>query len=245
MLHLQHPKADRAIHGIYVPDFLDDSIKGPRLYTYMFADGYTDYPSATATGDDDHVSWGTWVYYTLTPSALENFGFGAFADGIETPAINIPISGTASYSGYTSGWAFKGGAPTRDDLNDDAYWNSRFFQFLGQASLRADFGNGSVRGQVDNFQQYLEGESEEGEHGFLRNLSIDLGDASIVSNTFTGNARATTGLAGAAGKWGGQFFGTPDSTGEAPPAAGGTWGVTQGTGADDWKMLGGFGAWKP
>ena len=78
----------------------------------------------------------------------------------------------------------------------------------------------------------------------MKDLTIDLGAASITSGTFTGDARATAGLAGAAGKWGGQFFGTPDA-GEAPPAAGGTWGVTQGTGEDDWKMIGGFGAWKP
>ena len=97
---------------------------------------------------------------------------------------------------------------------------------------------------MNNFQQELFNTPGEVEHDFLQSLVIDLGTASIVSGTFTGDARATGGLAGAVGKWGGQFFGTPD-TGEAPPAAGGTWGVTQGTGANDWKMLGGFGTWKP
>ena len=163
---------------------------------------------------------------------------GAFADGIETSVNNVPVSGTASYSGHTYGLAVKGGT-TRDDLDEDAFSESRYFDFLGQVSLQADFATASMRGQVNNFrQEYV----DEVEHDFLKDLAIDLGAASIVSGTFTGDARATGGLAGAAGKWGGQFFGTPDA-GEAPPAAGGTWGVTQGTGPDDWKMLGGFGAW--
>ena len=238
--YLPHPRADRIIKGVYVSDALDDSIKGPRLYTYMNVYGLTDYPSAIAAGDDAYVSWGTWAYYTITSSALD-LAFGAFADGVETSVSNIPITGTASYAGHTFGHALKGGTPTRDNLEDDTYWDSRYFIFLGQVNLQADFATASVRGQVNNFQQEW---VDEGEHDFLKNLTIDLGAASIVFGTFTGDARATAGLAGAAGKWGGQFFGTPDA-GAAPPAAGGTWGVTQGMGADDWKMLGGFGAWKP
>ena len=207
--------------------------------------GYTDYPSAAAAEDDDyrivgnlgstirslHLRWRTSV---SAPSRTAS----------QTPASSIPVSGTASYSGYTSGTALKDGAPTRDNLDDSAYWDSRYFDFLGQVNLRADFAAASVRGHVNDFQQILYGEPGEVEHDFLKNLSIDLEDASIASGTFTGDARAT-GLAGAVGKWGGQFFGTPDSTGEAPPAVGGTWGVTQGTGDNDWKMLGGFGSWKP
>ena len=237
--YLRHPKSNRTIAEVYTSDVLDDSIKGPRHYTLMFTGGYTDYPSAAVAGDDDHLSWGYWGYYTITPSALD-LSLGAFADGIETPTSDIPVRGTASYSGYTSGLAVKGGT-TRDDLDEDAFSESRYFDFLGLVSLQADFATASVRGQVNNFQQEW---VDEVEHDFLKNLTIDLGAASIVSGTFTGDARATAGLAGAAGKWGGQFFGTPDA-GEAPPAAGGTWGVTQGTGPDDWKMLGGFGAWKP
>ena len=249
--YLQHPRDNRAIHNVDTADVLDDSVKGPRQYTLMALLGYTDYPSAIAAGDDDPLSWGYWVYYTLTPSALEDFSLGAFADGVETPASSLPTSGTASYSGYTSGLAIRGGTPTRDNLEDDAYWDSRSFDFLGQVSLQADFVAASVQGGVTNFQaanlyepELLDGEVL-GENGFLKNLAIDLGTASITSGTFTGDARATSGLAGAAGKWGGQFFGTPDNAGDVPPAAGGTWGVTQGTGDDDWKILGGFGAWKP
>ena len=238
--YLRHPKAGRTIHSLYAAGTLDDSIKGPNHHGAMSATGYTDYPSATAAGDDDHLSWGYWLYYTITPSALD-LSLGAFADGIETPTSDIPVSGTASYFGFTSGTAIKGGVPTRDDLDEDAFSESKYFDFLGQVNLQADFATASVRGQVNNFQQEW---VDEGEHDFLKNLTIDLGAASIVFGTFTGDARATAGLAGAAGKWGGQFFGTPDA-GAAPPAAGGTWGVTQGMGADDWKMLGGFGAWKP
>ena len=242
--YLQHPRENRTIHTVAASDILDDSVKGPHYYTDMIVYGLTDYPSAKADGDDDYVSWGSWLYYTITPSALD-YSLGAFADGVETSAGDIPVSGTASYSGFTSGTAIKGGTPTRDNLDDDAYWDSRYFEFLGQVNLQADFATASVRGQVNNFRQEQVSDFryvDEVEHDFLKNLTIDLGAASIVSGTFTGDARATSGLAGAAGKWGGQFFGTPDHAGDAPPAAGGTWGVTQGTGADDWKILGGFGA---
>ena len=238
--YLQHPREGRVIYGVYAEDVLDDSIEGTAgSWTRMGVFGLTDYPSAIAAGNDDHLSWGVWSYFTTTlsaadsedspDSALSELALGVFADGVETPIGNIPVGGTASYSGYTYGSAAGG---------------VEGFQFLGQVNLQADFAAASVRGHVNDFQQILYGEPGEVEHGFLRNLTIDLEDASIASGTFTGDARAT-GLAGAVGKWGGQFFGTPDSTGEAPPAVGGTWGVTQGTGADDWKMLGGFGSWKP
>ena len=246
--YLQHPRDNRAIHEVGTYDILDDSTEGPGLYTALVVHGFTDYPSATAAGDDDHLSWGSWLYYTITPSGLD-VGSGAFADGVETPGSDVPITGTASYSGYTNGVAVKGDrSNVIDILDDDEYWD---FTFLGQVTLQVDFATASVQGGVTNFQAWnlesglsrLDGEVL-GEDGFLKNLAIDLGDADIASGTFTGDARATSGLAGAAGKWGGQFFGTPDA-GEAPPATGGTWGVTQGTGTDDWKMLGGFGAWKP
>ena len=114
---------------------------------------------------------------------------GAFADGIETPTSDIPVSGTASYFGFTSGTAIKGGVPTRDDLDEDAFSESKYFDFLGQVNLQADFATASVRGQVNNFQQEW---VDEGEHDFLKNLTIDLGAASIVFGTFTGDARATS-----------------------------------------------------
>ena len=198
-VYLQHPRTNRTIRRSELTDILDDSTKEPNHYTFMGAFGYTDYPSATAAGDNDHLSWGIWYHYTITPSALENFSFGTFADGVETPASNIPLSGTASYSGYTSGRALKGGTPTRDNLDDDAYWASRLFDFLGAVNLSVDFAEASVRGRVNNFQAELpEGPADLsalndvlGENGFLRNLSIDLEDASIAAGTFTGDARAT------------------------------------------------------
>ena len=72
---------------------------------------------------------------------------------VETPAGDIPVSGTASYFGFTSGTAIKGGVPTRDDLDEDAFSESKYFEFLGQVNLQADFATASMRGQVNNFQQ--------------------------------------------------------------------------------------------
>ena len=78
--YLQHPRENRTIHTVAASDILDDSVKGPHYYTDMIVYGLTDYPSAKADGDDDYVSWGSWLYYTITPSALD-YSLGAFADG--------------------------------------------------------------------------------------------------------------------------------------------------------------------
>ena len=149
--------------------------------------------------------------------------------------------------------ALKGAPPNRGDI--DALDNLSF-EFVAEARLTADFAAASISGTVENFRAiFVQDPSPAlvdealGDDGFLNGLRVNLGSADIRSggndarhSFFEGDVSAA-GHAGASGKWGGQFFGTPDA-GEAPPAVGGTWGITEGDGANDWKMLGGFGAWE-
>ena len=238
---LQHPKG-RTLNEVAVHDVLDDSVRGPGQYTAVGVNALTDYPAAGAVGADDYLTWGSWVYFTITPTSLLDLGYGAFADGEETTANEVPVTGTASYAGLTQALAIRGGTPSRGNLYDDTYWNDRSANLHGEVNLVANFASGTVTGTVDSLRA-VDIFYEPATSSFPRNVSIDLGTAPIEAGTFEGDARATSGLPGAVGKWGGQFFGTP-ATGAAPPAAGGTWGVTQGTGDNDWKVMGGFGSWR-
>ena len=241
----QHPKG-RVINEVEIVDVLDESVTGTgKNYTAVGVSALTDYPAAFAADARDYLTWGSWVYFTITPTDLD-FSYGAFADGVETvetAASEIPLAGIASYAGLTQALAvIRGDRPTRGNLDDDAYWNDRVAHLRGDVNLHASFASGTVTGRVENIDAFaLQGSDEPAPH--FPSVTIDLGAASIEKGTFKGDARATSGLPGAVGKWGGQFFGTP-AAGAAPPAAGGTWGVTQGTGDNDWKVVGGFGSWR-
>ena len=236
----RHPKG-RTVNEVYLVDILDDTVRGPGLYTVVFVAAETDYPASVADGADDYLTWGSWYYFTTSPTGLDLSG-GAFADGVETTASAIPVSGTASYVGLTQATAIKGGAPSRGDLDDTSYWNERVAYLRGDVTLQADFASGTVTGTVDGLRSFaLQGSDEPAT--YFPGLTVDLGTAQIEAGTFKGDAHATSGLAGATGKWGGQFFGTPDA-GAVPPASGGTWGVTQGMGDSDWKVIGGFASWR-
>ena len=213
----------------------------------MSVEGFTDYPASRQQSEDsDYLSWGWWVYikYDANQQSPElDLSLGAFADGEETAFMNLPLSGTASYSGYSSGTAIKGGA----QLSPEDYSKNRV-DFISEMNLTADFSNAntSISGTVDNFKglnwklaspDIIKEALDDG--GFFEDLTVTLDHATIeerASHSFFQDTTSATDLAGAEGKWGEQFFGMP-SAGEAPPAVGGTWGVTQGE--NGWKMLGG------
>lgn len=204
----------------------------------MTVDGFTDYEH----GADDYVAWGWWALYEFTPTDLE-YTLGAFADGVETAHAAVPVTGTASYSGFSAGVAVKGAPPSRDNLDNAGPG----LDFISRVRLTADFAAASVTGTISDFRKGRQFEDTSDVAAYLfPGLQVHLGSADISTaeshSFFKGDTHAT-GLAGAIGKWGGQFLGTP-ATGEAPPTIGGTWGVTQGKGADHWKIVGGFGAWK-
>ena len=253
--YLDHPVGGQSIQHVHIlnplgggsfADNEDGSLRVIGNPSGITVTGFTDYQS----GESNYLAWGNWSYYKFTPSDLE-LTYGAFADGgVETAFADVPIVGTASYSGYSNGIAAKGASPSRDDLE-----SFLSFDFIGEVSLVADFGTASTTGSVDNFQAiYVDNPSTAlinealGNDGFLNGLEILLGSADIRSSgsnpehSFFEGAASVVGDDDVAGRWGGQFFGT-SGAGEPPPAVGGTWGVTEGEGADDWKMLGGFGAW--
>lgn len=259
--YLDHPKQGRRIDRLFLTDgddgvFIEnedgsivDVTGSPRG---MAVHGFTDYPSSQGSEDaTDYLSWGWWIYYQANTLSDFDFSYGVFADGLETAFSDVPVTGTASYSGYSSGIALKGG----DQSSLDDYVENTF-EFVAEANLTANFTEGSavVTGIVNNFKGSNSSEASPAiiaealaNDGFLSDLTITLGRANLGEENshsfFQGDASATGGLTGAMGKWGGQFFGTP-SAGQAPPAVGGTWGVTQGTGPNDWKIVGGYGAWK-
>ena len=214
----------------------------------MTAYGFTDYEH----GADDYVAWGWWGLYEFTPTDLE-WTIGAFADGVETAHADVPATGTASYSGFSSGVAVKGAPPSRNNLDNAG----TALDFISRVRLTADFSAASVTGTISDFRKRLyEGPSSEPEGTpgtpvepayLFPGLQVHLSSADMrtaeTHSFFEGDTRTTGRLAGATGKWGGQFLGTP-ATGEAPPTIGGTWGVTQGEDADHWKIVGGFGAWQ-
>ena len=255
--YLDHPDDVREIQLIHLIDSLgggsfgeneDGTTRVIGNPSGMSVSGFTDYDS----DETEYLAWGIWSHYRFTDTDIE-WTVGAFADGVETAFVDVPNLGTASYSGYSSGQALRGAPPSRDniDTGDDS-----IFEFVAEARLTADFAAASISGTVDNFRAiFVQDPSPAlvdealGDEGFLNGLQIKLGSADISSggndakqSFFEGDVSAS-GHAGASGKWGGQFFGTPDA-GEAPAAVGGTWGITEGDDADDWKMLGGFGAWK-
>ena len=255
--YLDHPVGGREIQGIHLTDSLgggsfgEDEDGTTRVIgnpSGMSVVGFTDY----SADDTDYLAWGVWAHYRFTDTDIE-LTYGALGDGVETSFVDVPNLGTASYSGYSSGVALKGAPPNRGDI--DALDNLSF-EFVAEASLTADFAAASISGTVENFRAiFVQDPSPAlvdealGDDGFLNGLRVNLGSADIRSggndarhSFFEGDVSAA-GHAGASGKWGGQFFGTPDA-GEAPPAVGGTWGITEGDGANDWKMLGGFGAWE-
>ena len=263
--YFTHPNPTRRIDQLSAPGWLgggsytwDEDFSGsgfpptkqvgnPRE---MYVFGYTDYPSAQSgeTPDTDYLSWGVWVHYDTTYVQM-----GAFADGLETSFPQIPVTGTATYAGFSSGFASKGAVTAQDVRNPQIPG----FQFIGKADLTANLGTGTVTGTVTDFKPtFVDYEvtpraiirEAAGANGFLEGLTINLGGANVRQENghsfFEGDAH-TADIPGesATGKWGGQFFGTPE-TGQSPPAVGGTWGVSQGTGANAWQMIGGYGAWK-
>ena len=258
--YLDHPKTGRRIQGVMILDLLgggsfveneDGSEKVVGNPKGMMVVGSTDYQS----GESDYLVWGWWGYYAFTPSDVD-FNVGAFADGMETEFSAVPNLGSATYSGYTEGTLLNGAAPGRLDVESGTIIESgAIFDFIGEVVLTADFASASISGTANNFrglniyeEPHAVVDEVLGDDGFVRNLEVTLGSAHIEpsssTHSFFEGTVSATGLSGATGKWGGQFFGRPGSDGDPPPSVGGTWGVTQGEGAGDWTMIGGFAAWR-
>ena len=209
-----------------------------------------------ASAGDEYLTFGAWVY---VPNGANVAGgasvLGVFSDGVETPrpSETLPTSGSATYSGHSFGWAVTNFGD--GDLNVG--------QLFGVVNLNANFDTNMVSGTIDDLRFDLSGLASDFAGSYTQRMTtVTLGAASVGGNgAFDGQI---TGIADDTsiplaerlnyrvtdGRWGGRFFGN-DGARTAPPAIGGTWGVSATAtradgmpGSANLDVAGGFGAWK-
>jgi hypothetical protein len=144
-----------------------------------------------------NLSWTSYGFWDVHASA--SYTNTAFVTGYATPAAAVPMSGTATYRGSVNGEAFHPDAAGIDGTD--------FYQLSGDASLQANFGSGTIAGNLTNMIT----RSFEGETSPWNSVSL-LG--SISGGQFSGTSGVTSApansgsLSGAAtGTFAGMFFG--------------------------------------
>ena len=175
----------------------------------------------------DHVAGGLWVYVPDSATNVDDFVFGAFADGndpFEQSELSA-LTGVVTYEGE--------GDVTLVYSDADPAARQNYFPDAS-VTLRVDFDNETVSGTIRSFDA-------DGEPVNLNMAELTLEEANIGdsdSGFFSGDTRGTTpkGVNGE-GKWGGQFFGNGDG---APKGVAGTFGFTTSNGEE--SVLGVFGA---
>ncbi|MDD9863429.1 MAG: hypothetical protein OXU54_02475 [Gammaproteobacteria bacterium] len=212
-----------------------------------------------ASAGDEYLTFGAWVY---VPNGANVAGgasvLGVFSDGVETPrpSETLPTSGSATYSGHTFGWAVT-------NFGDEVL---NVGQMFGVVTLNANFDTNMVSGMIRDLRFDLSGLASDFDGDYTqRKTTVTLGAASVDDDgTFQGRV---TGIADDTSiipleerfhyrvmddrdRWGGRFFGN-DGARTAPPAIGGTWGVSATAtradgmpGSANLDVAGGFGAWK-
>ena len=183
--------------------------------------------------DADYLAGGIWVYVPGNDEADNNYAFGAFVDGNDpfTQSNLAAVESTATYEGEATG------IYTSADEN---------IFFDAEASLTADFGDGidlgTISGTIDGF------ESDDGSILESPTLTLETADiGNTDSGFFTGDTAVTVAGEDYTGKWGGQFYGNPESgaTGDdaQPGSVAGTFGGAIADGSK--SFIGIFGASKP
>lgn len=187
-------------------------------------------PTKYALDASDPVVMGTWAYINDDDTEVIS---GFFVDGLaenETPAADIPNSGTASFTGDTYGW-FSGPAL-------ESAYNISSAHFNAAISLTADWNTSNISGTVRDFHYLfapntpssaLLPHTRRNDFAYEPNAdqkaspTINLEAAAIdrtkLGGFFTGATDYQSDRASGNGKWGGQFYG-----GDASAVAG-TWGV--------------------
>ena len=199
-----------------------------------------------ANGDPaDYLAGGYWVHADgdVAAGVVNNIEAGAFVDGPElslSSPPNLPVQGTASYSGTAAGlYAVQHGA--------DGYGpagSAEAGEFGAIADLTADFSANTIGGCVGCRGGILiDGD-------LLTDYRVNLGTAPIDSNvgTFTSQSvtlsSATVPISQSSGAWGGRFSNIPDAAGD-PRLVAGTFGGQAATpGGSQAVFLGAFGAGK-
>lgn len=216
------PIPDRSGRAHLLLDFAERSISVAAVYT-----------SWNDSDPMNYLAGGYWVHIAgdlLTPHRLE-VEVGAFMDGPElagTPAL--PALGTASYQGLATGiFAYEYGTGDADRPRGSAAAG----QYVGAASLNADFAAGTISGRIDEMSLSAVGATPDGEEFTIEDadstLHMDLGRIDIrPDGTFAG-AGVTVGspdrmIASSRGSWGGRFSTIEDAAGD-PRLVGGTTGA--------------------
>lgn len=162
-----------------------------------------------------YTDYGTWAVAPQGGGQANQYA--VYAVGLPTAAGQMPTTGSASYSGGTAGYAFVSGAG---------------YAFKGDASMNADFGHGTITGQMTNLQTTaLAG----GAGGSMNDIALA---GSITGSAISGTATpgSPTGksvnIGATSGTFGGSFNG---------PAAQEVSGTYKMSGGGD-SVLGSFGA---
>jgi hypothetical protein len=144
-----------------------------------------------------YVTYGVW---NSTAGSNRGITLGTFVFGVQTPAGDMPTTGSATYTGLTAGTL---------NLSDT------LFNVAGDMSMAVNFGTGSVTGAFTNMaREDLQSGAVSAWRDFTTTGSIASG-----TNTFAGTAASNdTALTGT---FNGAFFG-PVSNG-TPPEIGGGW----------------------
>lgn len=187
--------------------------------------------------DTDYLAGGVWLYVPNS-GAVDDFEFGAFADGSDPfeQGNIMALTGTATYQGDATGVYTE---------KESATATATFGYFDADVRLTANFGDGStlgtISGVIDNAKE--DGQAIDG------NPSLNLGSADIgASNSgfFTGDTAMTLNDRNYAGKWGGQFYGNGDDPADHPGSVAGTFGGATSENPDGYEssFVGAYGAYK-
>ena len=190
------------------------------------------YPRTAEEGETDWLAAGIWAFVPDSSEALDDYEFGAFADGNDPfDLANLQaLTGTAEYVGQAVGVYYS--------LSTDG---SEAGPFTADVALVADFDaanttHGSISGTVRNVE--TEGGSPIGATLALEPAAI----GSSEGGFFTGSTSMTFDGRDYAGDWGGQFFGDGAAPTDAPASVAGTFGATTSENGGTGSLVGAFGA---
>lgn len=168
----------------------------------------------------DYLAGGYWLSVDATNPQSPVAEAGVFIDGTEfQTAPDLPVSGTATYSGKAHG------------LHTVVYNNERGFrigEFDGDATLTADFGSSAISGRIDNIYSTEESVDVQRPRA-TRPYVITLGTTPITNmGSFAGSASIAhpSDNVVSIGRWDGQFSNLPASSNDqSPRLVGGTFGL--------------------
>ena len=177
-----------------------------------------------------YETWGNWLtggHWMLVSGTMEVIESGAFVDSPELSGNpRLPAAGTASYSGLAQGgYAVIYG----DDVAGMVVGSRETGDYKGSLDLSADFGAGTIGGNVHSIQVSGVRHAQTGGTRQFSSASttwgIVLEETVIRAGGFAGDTRVTSASSGfditdASGSWGGKFSNMPDSNGNPRLAAG-------------------------